>query len=57
VLDASLGVMSCLLVQCSEGFGFLERAGQFREQGLLNWPKLWHFHLAQVRALASIVHF
>jgi len=54
VLGVSLGVMSCLLVQCSEGFGFPEGAGQFREQGLLHWANLWHFHLAIVRVQASI---
>jgi hypothetical protein len=49
VLDASMGVMSFLLIQCSEGFGFPEGAGQLREQGLLHWANLWHFHLLHVR--------
>jgi len=48
--------MSCLLVQCSDGFGFPEGAGQFREQGLLHWTNLWHFHLVRVRVHASILH-
>jgi len=48
--------MSCLLVQCSEGFGFPEGAGQLREQGLLSWANLWHFHLPHVRVHASIIH-
>jgi hypothetical protein len=56
VLDASMGVMSCLLVQCSEGFGFPEGAGQLREQGLLNWTNLWHFHLAIERVHADIIY-
>ena len=55
VLGASLGVMSCLLVQCSGGFGFLERTGQLREQGLLHWANLCHFHLAIVRVHVSII--
>jgi hypothetical protein len=56
VLDASMGVMSCLLVQCSGEFGFPEGAGQLREQGLLHWANLWHFHLVRVRVHASILH-
>jgi hypothetical protein len=56
VLDASMGVMSFLLVQCSDGFDFPEGAGQLREQGLLHWPNLWHLHLAKIRVLVSIIH-
>src|ERR1035441_3367381 len=56
VLDASMGVMSCLLIQCSCGFGFPEGAGQLREQGLLHWANLWHFHLPHMRVHVSILH-